>query len=528
MSRGNIRLDRQDGDVASPLRAPGLAALYALYNSSAISTMTEKKLPNLPSASDGSKLLPSFQKNVDGSARFVMVLPRAYHEDPGLSIMARCEALHSGYEFPYRKFLDSHLEAGDVFIDIGAHFGIYSLSAVTAPCGDVRSLAVEPDSHNVRALKLWTAVNKKTNEIEIIEAACSDRPGMTKLWFYSTMGHQVGDKRPEDAVENVDPAEVPVVTIDQILADRPTLMGRRTFIKIDVEGIEPEVIAGAMETLATGTVMAIIFEKAEAYTEPDRKMALELACQSLTAKGFTLKWFPHLHLPSVCMPWVGGDEMGNIVAVSPELETLDAYDGPACPYPALPPSLSDISEYPYDEKVRADFTERLIAAKASDGWRWSHPSNLEEGASDRVDAVANLLPRTGSVIDIGAGTMALFGKMPIAVTYTPVDLVRYSSATVLADLNQGQFPHGHWDCAVLLETLEFIHDVAWLLKTIKASAGHLIMTYRALARQEITFRRSAGYFNDFTVEQLCRLLEAAGWVDIELKAADPYTIVSAR
>ena len=147
MSRGNIRLDRQDGDVASPLRGPGLAALYALYNSSAISTMTEKKLPNLPSASDGSKLLPSFQKNVDGSARFVMVLPRAYHEDPGLSIMARCEALHSGYEFPYRKFLDSHLEAGDVFIDIGAHFGIYSLSAVTAPCGDVRSLAVEPDSH---------------------------------------------------------------------------------------------------------------------------------------------------------------------------------------------------------------------------------------------------------------------------------------------------------------------------------------------------------------------------------------------
>ena len=117
--------------------------------------------------------------------------------------------------------------------------------------------------------------------------------------------------------------------------------------------------------------MAVIFEKAEAYVEPDREMALDLACESLTAKGFTLKWFPHLHLPSVFIPWVGGDEMGNIVAVASELETLDAYDGPACSYPARPPSLSDISRYHSDEKARADFTERLIAAKASDGWRWS-------------------------------------------------------------------------------------------------------------------------------------------------------------
>ena len=490
--------------------------------------MIEKELPNLKSASDGSKLLPSFQQNAEGTARFVMVLPQAYHEDPGLSIMARCEALHSGYEFPYRKFLDSHLEAGDVFIDIGAHFGIYSLSAVTAPCGGVSSLAVEPDPHNLRALKLWTAVNQKTDQIEIIEAACGDRSGMTKLWFYSTMGHQVSDERPKDALAGVDPSEVPMVTIDQILADRPALSGRRTFIKIDVEGIEPEVIAGAMRTLESGTVMAVIFEKGEAYVEPDREKALELVCKSLQAKGFTLKWFPHLHLPGVCIPWVSGDEMGNIVAVARELETLDAYDGPACSYPARPPSLSDISRYHSDEKARADFTERLIAAKASDGWRWSYPPNLEEGAVDRVAAIADLLPRNGSVIDIGAGTMALFSKMPIAVAYTPLDLVRYSDATVLADLNQAQFPDGHWDCAVLLETLEFIHDAAWLLRTVKKAADHLIMTYRVSDETAMADRRTAGYFNDYSAEQLRGLLEAAGWVEIELQTVAPYTIVTAK
>ena len=63
------------------------------------------------------------------------------------------------------------------------------------------------------------------------------------------MGHQVGEERPEDALAGVDPSEVPMVTIDQILADRPELKGRRIFIKIDVEGIEPEVIAGAIKHL---------------------------------------------------------------------------------------------------------------------------------------------------------------------------------------------------------------------------------------------------------------------------------------
>lgn len=318
-----------------------------------------------------------------------------------------------------------------------------------------------------------------------------------------------------------------MVTIDQILADRPALEGRRIFIKIDVEGIEPEVMEGAAETLASGNVMAVIFEKAEAYAEPERRNALERACESLIAKEFSLKWFPHLHLPGVFMPWVGGDEMGNIVAVAPGLETLDAYDGPACPYPAPPPSLSDISNYPYDEKARADFTERLIEEKATDGWRWSRPPNLEEGAAERIEAVAHLLPRTGSVIDVGAGTMALFRKMPMAVTYTPVDLVRYSQATVLADLNQAQFPEGHWDCAVLLETVEFIHDAAWLLHMIKSAADHLIMTYRGPTGPDTADRRSAGYVNDFTDGQLRQLLRAAGWMDLEIETTDPYTIVSA-
>jgi FkbM family methyltransferase len=494
-------------------------------------TAPEKPLPDLQAAADGSKLLPSFQRNPDGSARFIMVLPAAYHEDPGLSLLARCEALHAGYEFPYRSFLDAHLAPGDVFIDIGAHFGVYALSAATAPAGGVRVLAVEPDPHNLRALKLWTALNKQTETIEIVEAACGAAPGRTKLWFYSTMGHQVAEERPKDALAGAEPVDVPLVTIDRMLAERPVLGEGRLFIKIDVEGTEPEVFEGARETLASGRVAAVIFEKGEAYIREDRLAALEAVAAGLEATGFHLRWFPHWHLPGALMPWVSGVEMGNILAVAPDLETEPVYDGPAVPFPPPPPSIDEISETPYGEAARAGFTQRLIAARASDGWRWCRPVNLAPGAEARADAVADLLPRSGSLLDIGAGAMALFRKLPISVRYTPLDFVRFAKATVLADLNRGQFPDGHWDTAALLAVLEYIHDPEALLRRIRAAADRLILCSDLAAENAdaaaLARRRAAGYVHDLTEAALRRRLADAGWTIETARPSEAGFIIAA-
>jgi hypothetical protein len=49
-------------------------------------------------------------------------------------------------------------------------------------------------------------------------------------------------------------------------------------------------------------------------------------------------------------------------------------------------------------------------------------------------------------------------------TYTSVDLVLYAKSTVLANLNDGGFPAGEWDCALALELFYHIHDVEALLK----------------------------------------------------------------
>ncbi|MED6312159.1 MAG: methyltransferase domain-containing protein, partial [Pseudomonadota bacterium] len=97
-------------------------------------------------------------------------------------------------------------------------------------------------------------------------------------------------------------------------------------------------------------------------------------------------------------------------------------------------------------------------------------------------------------------------------TYTPVDLVRFSKTTVLADLNDNGFPEGEWDCALALALLEHIHDVPALLTKVRSSCQRLICIYVCQEDVgEVEVRRANGFFNDFSRAELRGFFEAAGW-----------------
>ncbi len=496
--------------------------------------MGAKILPQLTKSKDGNLLLASCQKNHDGSARFVMMLPPDYAKDPGLALLARCEALYSGYEYPYRSFLDRHLMSGDLFIDVGAHFGIYSLSAASAPCGDVSVVAIEPDPRNSRVLKLWAKLNQRDNQIEIVKAACGLDTGSTKLWSFSTMGHQTGALPPKE-VTTAAGADIEMTSIDKLLAEREGLSKRRTFIKVDVEGGEPAVLDGADEALKSGKIAAIILEKSMAYGKRNSLKEFHRVLERLLELGFRFLWFPHIHMPGVLMPWVPGNETGNILAIAPSLiEAVEAdpvYDSCFKPYPPPPPSLSDYEKRPYDRTARVRFTKSIIKSKATDGWRWCRPPNLVQGAEMRSSTVLPYLLRTGSLIDVGAGTMALFRKLPISVKYTPLDIVRFSKNTVIADLNQNQFPRGYWDMATLLGVLEYIHDVDRLLARLRKSAGRLYITYHGVPSNlscDHEDRRACGYVNDHSEKELVAKLSSTGWEIIKSKNINGVFLLCAR
>ena len=481
--------------------------------------------PPFATTPHGGLLVPSAQKRPDGAPRFLMRLPKNYTEDPGLCILVDKETAHAGFEYPYRAFLDAHLRPRDIFVDVGAHFGIYSLSAATASCGDVRVIAIEPEPHNLAALRTWIADNGCQEAVEVIPAACGATPGKAALGFLSTMGHTTAPSRLAELGPEGMRIEVDVVTVDSVMARLNGDPSARLFLKVDVEGTEVEVLAGARAGIESGRVAAIIFEKGPVHNAPKEAAALDDAIDGLRRLGYRIRWFPHPHLPGALIPWAPGNEVGNLIAIAPELDVKPVYDGPATGYPLPPPPLDDGSARRFDDAAQAALTRRLVERGATDGWRWAQIANLDNGAEARAAMIAPYLPRDGSLLDLGAGRMALFGKLPIAVKYDPLDLFRLAKATIVADLNDGGFPNGHWDTIVALDILEFLHDVPGLLSRSRRAADRLILSYRRHSGESLAGRRAAGYFNDFSEDGLRRMLGGAGWKIVEHdRRTPPYTV----
>jgi hypothetical protein len=135
----------------------------------------------LKSAPDGARLLPSIFHDANGDARFTLPIPKSFLDDLAIKHLIQREAGQGGFEYPTRAFFDAHLQPGDVFIDVGAHWGMLSLSAATRHPGDISVLAIAADPANVTQLLRAVAHNGLTHEIETVAAAAGDKSGTAPL-----------------------------------------------------------------------------------------------------------------------------------------------------------------------------------------------------------------------------------------------------------------------------------------------------------------------------------------------------------
>ncbi|MEV4345065.1 FkbM family methyltransferase [Actinoplanes sp. NPDC049596] len=139
----------------------------------------------------------------------------------------------------YRRFV----RPGNLVFDVGAHVGDRIASFLRL---GARVVAVEPQPPCVRALRALYG----HDQVEIVEAACSDRTGHAALHVNS--GNPTVSTISERFVRAADgaggwerqtwDAEVSVrtVTLDALIGQ----FGEPSFIKIDVEGFEDAVLAG--------------------------------------------------------------------------------------------------------------------------------------------------------------------------------------------------------------------------------------------------------------------------------------------
>jgi FkbM family methyltransferase len=188
-----------------------------------------------------------------------------------LDVTDHTGVLHYFFQQPYEpelvRHLSERLRPGDVFIDVGAHIGLFSVLGAQLVGSSGRVVAFEPSPESRDRLRRLAARNGVGERIEIVAAALSDRAAAAAPLYLT--GESMLSTLDPDHSPMCDRAEfglsipVEVATLDGWLAARPHLRPRLAAIKIDVEGHEGRVIAGMHHTLEAGGPIDLMCETSE-------------------------------------------------------------------------------------------------------------------------------------------------------------------------------------------------------------------------------------------------------------------------
>lgn len=148
-------------------------------------------------------------------------------------------------EAPVQSVLTEHLKPGDVFYDIGANVGFFSIIAARLVGDEGAVYAFEPLPDNVARLRENVALNAFA-QIRIFDVAVSDHGGQGELLVAAFSGGSAlatADAPPDQ----IGTLPVTIVAIDDVLtAER---LCPPTLAKIDVEGAELDVLHGMRLTI---------------------------------------------------------------------------------------------------------------------------------------------------------------------------------------------------------------------------------------------------------------------------------------
>jgi FkbM family methyltransferase len=146
------------------------------------------------------------------------------------------------YESGTARVIKSLLAPGDVFADIGAHIGFFSVLAAGCVGAGGRVLSFEPAPRTRERLNQNIALNRLTN-VTVFEEALGGQSAQTSLSIGPVDDTGLASLRGVlDADQCVD---VRVRTFDGVFSSSERLAG----VKIDVEGAEAKVLTGMSEQL---------------------------------------------------------------------------------------------------------------------------------------------------------------------------------------------------------------------------------------------------------------------------------------
>lgn len=152
-------------------------------------------------------------------------------------------------EFDDCGFLLHLLREEDLFVDVGANVGVYTVLAAGAV--GARAVAIEPVPETFEKLRFNLLVNNLNGRTQSHNIGL----GRDKSVLRFTSGEDTMNRVITEANWAGPSVEVPVETLDAVLDGQVPAL-----IKIDVEGWESEVLAGAQATLSQPSLLALILE----------------------------------------------------------------------------------------------------------------------------------------------------------------------------------------------------------------------------------------------------------------------------
>lgn len=163
------------------------------------------------------------------------------------------------YDDAFWKYLQDETLAGSTIYDVGGHIGYDTMAFAKLVGAQGQVVVFEPNPSNIERLRKNVAHNREVaDRIEIAPVAVADFDGQTAFHSSayvedesSAAGYVAGSHRPRkpDYYEraNFQKQIVPVVKLDTFWNESNDT--DLSLIKVDVEGAEHQVLAGAMQIL---------------------------------------------------------------------------------------------------------------------------------------------------------------------------------------------------------------------------------------------------------------------------------------
>ncbi|NCB38064.1 MAG: FkbM family methyltransferase [Erysipelotrichia bacterium] len=145
------------------------------------------------------------------------------------------------FEKEETKVFSRLFDSADFFVDIGANIGYFSCLACQK---NLHVIAFEPMHSNLKYLYENLRQNNWQNQAEIFPVGLSDKPALVDIFGEGTGASLIEGWA---GVSSLMRETIPVNTLDSLIGSR--LNGKKTVVKMDIEGAEYRALCGAKTML---------------------------------------------------------------------------------------------------------------------------------------------------------------------------------------------------------------------------------------------------------------------------------------